>query len=170
MIDIEIDKLTRSIEDSQTGRSLQTVIEPVTSRELRDLATEGWSFNWLEELKDSEVYKLTVPNVRPVIQELISLTKAEGFIQVGLVESHPLNVGQGKKFRGVAGNLFAFAAKISMDVGNDGFVMFVAKTELIEHYERTLGAKRMGGSSKMYLDERAAGKLISQYFGGSHAK
>jgi hypothetical protein len=82
-----------------------------------------------------------------------------------LIENHPLNVGRRKRFSGVAGNLFAFACKLSFELGHEGFVSFVAKTELIAHYRRSLGAICIRHGPKMYLDTRAALSLIQSYFG-----
>lgn len=98
----------------------------------------------------------------------MSLSRETGFIQLHLLESHPENVGRSKKFKGVAGNLVAFAACMAIELGFKGHVAFEAKTELISHYEQTLGARRIHGSLRMYLDYAASAKLVAQYFGGSH--
>jgi hypothetical protein len=87
-------------------------------------------------------------------------------VLVNLLESNPRNVGRDKEHVGVPGNLFAFAAKRSFELGNEGFVVFVAKTALIRHYEQTLGARRIGGSQRMFLDTKAAARLVETYFGG----
>ena len=47
-------------------------------------------------------------------------------------------------------------------------VAFEAKTELISHYEQTLGARRIQGTQRMYLDRAASQKLVAQYFGVFH--
>ncbi|MBC7819463.1 MAG: hypothetical protein IAG10_21480 [Planctomycetaceae bacterium] len=168
MIDQRIDKLTESIEDVRTGRSYQTDIRQANLTDLKNLASGGWRFDWVAELSESEVYKLTVPKLGSTVHGLISLTRAAGFVQANLVECHPENIGRKKKYRGVAGNLFAFAANMAFDLGHDGFVMFIAKSELISHYEATLGAKRMGRGSKMFLDTAASSRLVAQYFGDKH--
>jgi hypothetical protein len=59
--------------------------------------------------------------------------------------------------------LFAFACKISEENNFDGYVSFIAKTELIEHYRNSLGAKLVSNQS-MIIDEIAAKKLITRYF------
>jgi hypothetical protein len=59
--------------------------------------------------------------------------------------------------------LFAFACKCSFELGFDGFVAFTAKTVLIEHYTKTLGAVSIGGQ-RMAIEEKQAGKLIKRYF------
>jgi hypothetical protein len=168
MIDQRIDKLTESIEEVRTGRSYPTDIGRASLTGVKNLASDGWRFNWTVELSESEVYKLTAPKLGSTIHGLISLSKAAGFVQINLVECHPENVGRKKKYQGVAGNLFAFAANMAFDLGHDGFVMFIAKSDLISHYEKTLGAKRMGRGSKMFLDTTASTRLVAQYFGVKH--
>jgi hypothetical protein len=168
MIDQRIDKLTESIEDARTGRSYQTNIRRANLVDVKSLASEGWRFDWAAEMSESEVYKLTAPKLGSTVHGLISLTRAAGFVQINLVECHPENVGRRKKYQGAAGNLFAFAASLAFDLGHNGFVMFIAKSELISHYEKTLGAKRMGRSSKMFLDTAASSPLVAQNLGGKH--
>ena len=168
MIDQTIDKLTESIEDARTGRSYQTDIRRASLAEVKNLVSEGWRFDWAAEMSAAEVYKLTVPKLGATVHGLISLTRADGFIQANLVESHPENIGRKRRYRGVAGNLFAFAANLAFELGHNGFVMFIAKSELISHYEKTLGAQRMGRSSKMFLDTAASSRLVTQYFGDKH--
>jgi hypothetical protein len=45
----------------------------------------------------------------------------------------------------------------------DGIVSFVAKSQLIEHYRQSLGAKLFGGN-RMFIDTREALVLTKQYF------
>ena len=66
-------------------------------------------------------------------------------------------------YEGVAGNLVAYACKISFQKGFEGFVAFDAKTKLFHHYEKTLGAIHFGGRV-MIIDTQAALKLIDRYF------
>lgn len=80
-----------------------------------------------------------------------------------LVESAPFNLGRNKLYEGVPGNLVAFACKVSFQHGFDGFVSFTAKTKLIEHYEKTLGAYHFG-NQLMIIHTGAAQHLIDKYF------
>lgn len=64
---------------------------------------------------------------------------------------------------GVPGNLVAFVCHISFHRGFDGYVSFTAKTQLIEHYEMTLGATNVGGHL-MVINTDAALTLIDRYF------
>lgn len=80
------------------------------------------------------------------------------------MEAAPDNVGKKGKFKGVGAHLFAIACKLSWDNGNDGYVQFVAKTDLIEHYIDTLNAKRIDWHT-LYIDTYGASELINKYFG-----
>jgi hypothetical protein len=50
------------------------------------------------------------------------------------------NRGKDKIYEGVGGNLFAYACKVSKDFGLEGFVSFISKSSLMEHYHLTLRA------------------------------
>ena len=165
MLDALIDKLTNSIEEVATGRTLDTEVRRATRADLKSLGPE-WQFDWMKELRHGEVYKLIVPELGNTILGLISLSREPDHVFAHLIENHPRNVGRKKQFAGVAGNLFAYAAKLSLELGHDGFVSFVAKTELIDHYRRSLGATCIGRGPKMYIGAKSARELIRSYFGG----
>lgn len=80
-----------------------------------------------------------------------------------LLESAPFNLGRNKLYEGVAGNLVAFACKVSFQQGFDGYVSFTAKTKLIEHYKKTLNAISFGGQL-MVINTIAANILVDKYF------
>ncbi|WP_339794075.1 hypothetical protein [uncultured Imperialibacter sp.] len=82
---------------------------------------------------------------------------------LNLLEGAPFNVGKNKLYEGVAGNLVAYACKFSFMNGYEGFVAFSAKTRLIQHYERTLGAYHFGGH-KMIIPTESSRKLVERYF------
>ena len=165
-IDIEIDKFTNSIENSISGDSFPTEIKQIENTDFKNVTKiKGWLFNWREEakLKDREVYKLTIIGNPTVIQGLVSISDFKDHVYLHLVESAPFNLGKHKLYKGVPGNLFAFACRDSWDKGYEGFVSFTAKTKLIEHYEKSLGATHVGGH-KMIIFPDAALKLIRKYF------
>lgn len=80
-----------------------------------------------------------------------------------LVENAPFNKGLSKMYAGVAGNLVAFACKLSFQRGHEGNVSFISRTQLINHYEKTLGAFHFGGRV-MIIETKSALKLIDKYF------
>jgi hypothetical protein len=165
-IDIEVDKLTNSLENVITGDRFPTDIVLTNSNDFKSIARkEGWLFDWRSEYKkpDRDVYKLTIVNNQSVIQGLISLTVRTDHVYMNLIESSPFNKGKEKVYIGVPGNLVAFACKLSFQRGYEGYLSFLSKTNLIKHYENTLGAIHVGGNV-MIINTHAALKLINKYF------
>lgn len=163
-ISIEIDKLTNSIENRITGDNFDTQVTEIEKSDLKSL-NSGWSFDWKAEYKsDNSVYKLTIEENYDVIQGLISLKYRDGFVFVDLIENADFNIGRNKVYNGVAGNLFAFACKQSWDKGDYGYVIFHSKTNLVAHYEKLLGAKRVGKSTQMIIEPKEALALIKHYY------
>ena len=164
-ISIEIDRLTNSIVEVATGQILATVLIEVSAADDKYLDHFG-SFDWLKETKKStsRVFKLVMTSDTTTIQGLISLSDGNDHIIVNLVENAPSNIGKNKHHEGVGGNLFAFACQYSFECGYDGFISFVAKTSLLSHYEKALGAQRIGSSTRMIIDTGAASILVSHYF------
>ena len=165
-IDIEIDQLTNSIENIVTGDRFPTDVLLVDRTDLKNVTKKnGWLFNWKAEYKlpDRDIYKLTIKGNLSVIQGLISITEREDHVYMHLIESAPFNLGKNKVYAGVPGNLIAFACKTSFHRGFEGYVSFRAKTQLIKHYEQTLGAVNFGGHL-MIINTEAALKLIDKYF------
>ena len=80
MIDVLIDKLTNSVEEVATGLSFDTRIAKAQLRDIRSL-DNSWRFDWKLELKQHEVFKLTIPDVGSDVQGLISLRLEDGFIR-----------------------------------------------------------------------------------------
>ena len=165
-VDFVIDKLTNSIENTFTGDRFQTEVSVLTSTEIKKVTKKnGWVFNWKIEMQQPErdVYKLTIVNNQDIIQGLICLEVKSDHVFLHLIESAPFNKGKTKIYSGVPGNLVAFACKISFQRGYSGFVSFVSKTQLINHYEETLGAIHFGGRL-MIIETPAALRLIDRYF------
>jgi hypothetical protein len=80
-----------------------------------------------------------------------------------LIENAKFNKGKDKLYKGVTGNLIAFACKTSFENGYNGVVSFVAKTQLIEHYSQTLGAK-LFMRNRMFIDTPKSLVLTTRYF------
>ncbi len=165
-LDFEIDKLTNSIQNTISGDSFSTEVSRLTKADLKQVTKKnGWAFNWKNELNDNtrEVYKLTINNNPNIIQGILSLTIEPDHVYMDLLESAPFNRGKNKLYEGVAGNLVAYACKISFRNSFDGYLSFTAKTKLIDHYIKTLEAYHFGGHL-MIINTIAANKLIDKYF------
>jgi hypothetical protein len=165
-LDFIIDKLTNSVENVVTGDSFSTDISLLKSSDLKNITKKhDWLFDWKYEFKQPErdVFKLTIVNNSEIIQGLICVEVKEDHVYMHLVESSPFNKGKAKVYAGVPGNLVAYACKLSFQRGHNGNVSFVSKTQLIEHYEKSLGAIHFGGRL-MIIETQSALKLINKYF------
>jgi len=164
-IDIEIDKLTNSIENRITGDVFDTDVVHLLKGNKRQIKKADWRFNWQGELlnENRRIYKLIINNNPLIIQGLLSLEVKTDHVYMHLIESASFNRGKNKVYLGVPGNLVAFACKISFDYGFDGYVAFDAKSALIRHYQETLYATHFKGT-KMYIETFAAQRLMKQYF------
>ncbi len=161
-----VDKLTNSIRNTISGDSFQTEISTLKKSDLKTVTKKGgWNFIWRKEFNHlmKEVYKLTIINNPGIIQGLLSITIESDHVFMNLLESAPFNIGKSKLYEGVAGNLVAYACKVSFQKGYEGFVAFTAKTNLIKHYEKMLGAFHFK-NGRMIIPTESARKLVEMYF------
>lgn len=161
-----IDKITDSILNTISGDSFQTEVSRLTTIDLINITKKNnWKFDWKTEFNDiqKEVYKLSIVNNSKIIQGLLSITIEKDHVFMNLLESAPFNIGKNKLYEGVAGNLVAFACKLSIQKGFDGYVAFTSKTNLIKHYEENLGAYHFK-NQRMILEPIASKKLVEKYF------
>ena len=165
-LDFEVDKLTNSIENILSGDSFATEVSIVSISDLKLITKKNeWQFDWKYEYKQPQrdVYKLTILNNNQIIQGLISLEIKSDHIYIHLLENAPFNKGKNKVYVGVPANLVAFACKLSFQRGHEGNVSFFSKSQLIQHYIDSLGARHVGGRI-MIIDTLSALKLIDKYF------
>ena len=166
IVSIEIDSLTDSIRNSISGDSFRTEVRRVNENDLKIISKKnGWKFNWGNEfkLKDRAVFKLIIEKNPSVVQGVVSISDFQDHFFLHLIESAPFNQGKRKLYEGVPGNLIAFACKQSFEKGYMGFLAFISKTRLIEHYEKTLGAIHVGGQRMIIYPDNSI-KLIRKYF------
>lgn len=161
-----IDRLTDSVLNRISGDSFQTEVSTLKKSDLKTVSKKnGWNFDWKSEFDDltKEVYKLSIVNNADVIQGLLSISIEADHVFMNLLESAPFNLGRNKLYEGVPGNLVAFACQTSFQKGFDGFVAFTAKSKLIGHYEKTLGAFHFK-NQRMIIETEAAKRLVVRYF------
>jgi hypothetical protein len=165
LIDIEVDKLANSIENSISGDVFDTEVFQLFAKDGKQINKVDWQFKWKEQIKfpGRETYKLVIKDNPKIIQGLISLSDQGDHIYMHLIESTKFNKGKSKVYTGVPGNLVAFACKLSYDKGYEGYLAFDAKTALVKHYQETLYATHFRGT-KMIIESPAAQKLINRYF------
>lgn len=155
-------RFVNSVERCASKELLDVVISPAMKREIRKWV-RGWSFDWLQEFDQYDVYKLQVPRVGDSIQGLISILVEVDHVRVTLLESHPSNVGRSKEYDGVPGCLLGYVAMISNSQGFEGAFCLDVKSTLFDYYEREYGAIRLGASQRMVVTESRGQALIAKY-------
>jgi hypothetical protein len=166
IINLEIDILSESVIEVSTGKVYQTFCDRAEIDELKNIKKSNkWKFDWYEEFKNENrtIYMLGLRDNQKAILGLISIEIFSDHVYIHLVESSPQNIGKGKRYLGIGGNLFAFACKISHQSNHDGVVVFHAKTKLIEHYLVTLGAVLIS-KNRMCITEKSAILLLNKYY------
>jgi hypothetical protein len=70
LVDIEIDKLTNSIENAVSGDVFDTDIFKLSDKDIKQIHKVDLQFNWQEQLKrdDRQTYKLVIRNNPKIIQ------------------------------------------------------------------------------------------------------
>ena len=73
LVDIEIDKLTNSIENVVSGDIFDTEVFQLFSKDTRQINKADWHFKWQEQLKltGREIYKLVIKDNPKILQGLI---------------------------------------------------------------------------------------------------
>jgi hypothetical protein len=164
-IEVIIDAITNSICDVKTNESFDTEVLLLGRTEVMTLhKKDGWNFNWKVEFKkkNRQLFKLVIQGTNKA-QGLMSLEAMDGYIEMHLIESAPHNLGKGKKYEGAPANLVAYACKWSFELGFEGYVGFLPKTQLFEHYRRTLGAEPVY-KNRMQITTDSAKKLVNLYY------
>lgn len=126
------------------------------------------NFVWSDpDLEDCSIYALYVEGTK-VTQGLIACREykdqnnTKGYIEVALAEANPKNVGVTGRYKGVGAHLFSIVSRLSFDLGYDGFVTFVSKTNLVQHYINELHAELLFGTN-MQLSTQASKYLVEVY-------
>src|ERR1700679_3654978 len=98
---IEIDKLTRSIENAISGDSFKTEVLTVTPKDIKSLKAKEWLFDWKAEYKNIEttIYKLSIIDNPGIIQGLISIADRGDHLFMNLIESNKYNRGARKVYK-----------------------------------------------------------------------
>jgi len=164
-LDIVIDNLTPCLIERSTGKVFDTQMVKV---KLTRSDCKGWHFDWsLPTRNGLDVHTLKIAG-NDKFQGLIAskIESANKAVRVDIVESAPHNYGHSGQYEGVGGHLFAFACKRALDNGYD-YIYFDVKTNLIEYYEKKLGAEQVGNSHRMIIEGNSFSNLINSYYGGA---
>ena len=146
----------------QTGEEFEAEIRRVKVGELSEIDASGrFGFEWKRE-RGNEVFKIS-PFDDDEILGLISMVEFPGEerVHIRLIENSIENTGSSKKVDWIAGCLFAYAVQFSVDLGYDGFVSLIPKTELIPLYKNKYGFQMAGRN--MALFGKPAFYLMNKY-------
>ena len=156
-----------------TGELVETSIRQISPTKT---TCKGWEFDWTKPERDGYmVFALRVKGDRR-IQGMIAMKEdpANYAMKIDIVEAaphnsphNPANTSGTKEYSEVGGHLFAEACRQSFEKGYDGFVHFIAKTNLIKHYSESLGAELLNPRERlMAIPSQAAAYLVDRYYGG----
>lgn len=109
-----IDKLTNSIENVKSGENFRTQILPFSPND-KGFVKVKWVFDWNKESQETsrQIFKLITIENPSVIHGLISIEDKRDLVYMHLLENAKFNKGKEKAYLGVAGNLVAYACKLS---------------------------------------------------------
>jgi hypothetical protein len=133
----------------------------------RQLKKDGWKFDWDKSMGAISQKIAYLENEK--IQGLVEFEEVPSSLYniIFRIELAPENIGKNRKIDNVAGTLFAYVAKDSLDAGFEGFVVFDSKTVLIDHYVEKYGAQVLFGN-RLYFDTEASKALIRRYLKGKN--
>jgi len=129
------------------------------------LKKDGWNFDWDKSFGAISQKIAYIENEK--IQGLVEFEEVPSSLYniIYRIELSPENIGKNRRIDNIAGTLFAYVAKDSLDAGFEGFVVFDSKTILIEHYVEKYGAQILFGN-RLYFDTNASKALINKYLKG----
>ena len=131
-----------------------------------------WLFDWSKtEKKGYKILALYVEGDNR-IQGAISIREnpQNMSIEIDIVESAPFNSSYNRKVKDKEYNevgicLFTEVCKRSFEIGYDGYVEFIAKSNLVKYYMDNMRAIPID-AQRMYINTSGAKWLIEKYYGG----
>jgi hypothetical protein len=135
---------------------------PVATAEIRRHQHQ-FEFDFISISKKFIVYKICLEHQPDIIQGLVAFRYQKDYLDCVNMEINSFNKHGISLYSGVGKCMVALCCKISIDNGSEGYISFEAKNRLTPYYQR-LGAKRIGSSSRMFLEDAAAQKLVNLYF------
>ena len=155
-------KLYDALVLNATRKKEHVLAAPIGTPEIRRHRHQ-FEFDFVSISKKFTVYKLYLENQPDIIQGMVAFRYQKGYLDCVNMEINGFNKRGISLYAGVGKSMVALCCKVSMDNGAEGYISFEAKNRLIPYYQR-LGARRIGSSSRMFIDDVAAQKLINLYF------
>ena len=143
-----------NIIELQNGKIHPIEILPIEIQDFKILNSNRYFFNWKEEIK-FEIYKLCIEGKNDILG-LMSLQRipTEWRVHIRLLTVSSENKGQHKLYDKIAGNLIAFAAKISVSEYNAlACISLRPKSTLFKHYIKKYKMNITGQTLSLELPE-----------------
>lgn len=155
------------LEDTLTGQRLPATISRLSRKEVMLIhKSRRFHFKWNKEV-EFEVYGLRIDASGEIIGVVsIERNRDEFAIKVRLIANAKEHTGVGKRLDRIAGSLLAFVCRISFDLGFEGFVYLIPKTQLVKVYRDKYGFRNTGTS--MFSNAYNSKILIQNYYESSN--
>ena len=131
-----------------------------------------WLFDWSKtEKKAYKILALYVEGDNRIQGAIFIRENPQNMsIEIDIVESAPFNSSYNKKVKDKEYNevgicLFTEVCKRSFEIGYDGYVEFIAKSNLVKYYMDNMRAIPID-AQRMYINTSGAKWLIEKYYGG----
>ncbi len=151
-----------TITEVSTGKVYPIEVLPVESSDYKTLSKARYFFDWKDE-RNEEVYKLVMKGQKNILG-LVSIERitSEWRIHIRLLTVSKENLGAGKVFENIAGNLIAHVAKIAVvEFGELACVSLRPKSSIAQHYINKFNMRVTGMTLSLEVPEIL--NLINQY-------
>jgi len=145
------------------GKKLPASIERLVNAELKKITKNRYSFNWKLEAGYT-IYKISTEDSLDILGLMsIQYFDREQRMHVRLLAVSAENIGENKMIERIAGNLFAFAARLALKkYGATAAISLVPKTVLAQHYMDKYGFEQAGIS--LFIEGAKLIDLLNKYY------
>lgn len=151
-----------NVVEVSTGKIHPIEVLPVENTDYKSLSKARYFFNWKEERKE-EVYKVVLKGQNDILG-LVSIERipSEWRVHIRLLTVSKENVGNGKVFENITGNIIAYVAKIAVaEFGELACVSLRPKSSIAKHYIDKYNMNVTGMTLSLEVPEIV--NLINQY-------
>ncbi|MBO9729442.1 MAG: hypothetical protein J7623_12470 [Chitinophaga sp.] len=151
------------ITEKSTGEYKDVLIQLLEKKDLAQITSDRFSFDWKKIMKHNEVYKLILSTDNTILG-LISLEyyPSEERIEMKLLEVSRQNIGKNGLYDGIAGCMIAFAGRTALAMyGQYACISLIPKTALKNHYIKKYGMIDAGW--QLFLELGPLNIIVAKY-------
>jgi len=150
------------IQEVSTGGRIPIQIRLVEESDYKRITKKRYSFNWRLE-KDNIVYKLTIKGEADILGLIsVKYVDIEERLEIKLLAVAEENIGSGKQYDLIAGNLIAFSARLAIKrFGAMAAISLIPKTVIGQHYMDRYGFEQAGRS--LFMEGKNLQNLLKEY-------